>query len=517
LRKLEALKGAILESALDCIITVDAQGRIRELNPAAEQTFGSPRSTLVGRPLLQFIRLPRLAETDPTAAGQPGPIPGLILGQRMEGTGVRADGTEFPIEVAIVATGADGDSCFTVYLHDLSGRKQMEDELRRQAEALREAARRKDEFLAMLAHELRNPLAAISSASALASRASDRGDFAWGTEVINRNVQKLAHLIDDLLDVSRLMHGKVELRKKLVDAATILDRAIEVVQPSLEAKRQHLETYYPQGCLWLEGDPTRLEQVVANLLLNAVQYSEVGGRIELGAERSDPDPEVVITLRDEGAGIGPELLPRIFDLFAQGDRSLARTEGGLGIGLTVVKTLVELHGGSVTATSAGPDQGSEFVVRLPAVDSPSPALAPAPKPPPDPGRPSRGHRILVVDDNVDLTRGLSILLRRFGYEVEAVHDGVTAIEAVRAQRPEVVLLDIGLPGMDGYEVARRLRLEEGLDEATIIAITGYGQEEGRRLSRAAGFNHHLIKPVQIDDLVSLLRRQDQGLVPANGS
>ena len=509
LRKMEALKTTILESALDGIITFDDQGRIRELNPAAEQTFGSPRSTLVGRPFAEFVRLCRAPETDPTT-------PEAMLGRRIEGTGRRADGTEFPVEVAVAVTGADAELSFTAYLHDLSDRKQLEDELRRQAEALREAARRKDEFLAMLAHELRNPLAAIRSAAELVTPDSDRREFGWGADVINRNVQHLARLIDDLLDVSRLTHGKIELRRKVLDTATILDRAVEAIRPRLEEKHQHLEASVPRGCLWLEGDLTRLEQVVWNLLINAVQYSEAGGRIELIAQRSDPAQEIVITVRDEGAGIGPELLPHVFELFTQGDRSLARTEGGLGIGLTVVKTLTEMHGGSATAASAGPGRGSEFVVRLPAVASPLPRPAPAPMPP-DRERSRPGSRILVVDDNVDLTRGLSILLRRFGYEVEAAYDGVAAIEAARAQRPEVVLLDIGLPGMDGYEVARRLRLEEGLREATIIAITGYGQEDGHRLSRAAGFNHHLIKPVQIDDLVSLLRRKEPGLLPAKST
>ncbi|HZW32514.1 MAG TPA: ATP-binding protein, partial [Isosphaeraceae bacterium] len=516
LRKMEAFKGAILESALDGIITFDDQGRIRELNPAAAGTFGSPRSTLLGRRFAELVRLPRLSEREPLIPVPGQSIPGALLGQRMEVTGVRADGSEFPVEVTVAVTGPDAEPSFTAYLHDLSGRRQLEDELRRQAEALREAARLKDEFLAMLAHELRNPLAAISSAATLAAQASDRGDFCWSAEVIGRNVQKLARFIDDLLDVSRLTHGKIELRKTVVDAATILDRAVEAIRPLREQKHQHLEASFPRGCLWLEGDATRLEQVVSNLLINAVQYSDDGGRIELRAERSEAGTEIRITVRDHGAGIGPELLPHVFELFAQGDRSLARTEGGLGIGLTVVKTLTELHGGTVTASSAGLGRGSEFVLSLPAADAPRPVPSPAPTPTAGEG-PSPASRILVVDDNVDLTRGLSVLLRRFGYEVEAVYDGVAAIEAARAKRPEVVLLDIGLPGIDGYEVARRLRLEEGLDEATIIAITGYGQEEGHRLSRAAGFNHHLIKPVQIDDLVSLLRRPEQDWIPAHST
>jgi CheY-like chemotaxis protein len=268
-----------------------------------------------------------------------------------------------------------------------------------------------------------------------------------------------------------------------------------------------------RGSLWVEGDPTRLEQIVSSLLLNSVQYSMEGSRIAVIGERSEGGEGVVIVVRDEGAGIRPELLPRVFDLFTQGDRSLARTEGGLGVGLTLVKTLTELHGGSVTAASEGPGKGSEFRVRLPAAAIAEPIGRGRAESAPGPAQnnPRRGNRILVVDDNEDLTRGLSILLSRIGYEVRAAYDGASAIEAARAHQPQVVLLDIGLPGMDGYEVARRLRHEEGFRDTTIIAITGYGQEEGCRQSRAAGFNHHLIKPVQFDALVSLLSQTGERL------
>jgi signal transduction histidine kinase len=384
---------------------------------------------------------------------------------------------------------------------EIMARNRLEDELRRQAEALRETSRRKDEFLAMLAHELRNPLAALSGAAAIAARSSDPDDLEWSRNAIERNIKQLARLIDDLLDVSRVTQGKVELRKEEFEMSSAIDQAVDSIQYLLATKGHQIAVSLERGSLWVDADSARLQQVVACLLTNAIQYSEEGSYIRLRAHRQDG--EVLISVRDQGQGIGPELLPHVFDLFKQGDRSLARTEGGLGIGLTMVKALAELHGGSVSAASEGKGRGSEFVVRLPAARRAQPAAL---EPFKAPGAKRSANRILVVDDNVDLSRALTTLLSRFGYEAQAVNDGQTAIEAARALRPEVVLLDLGLPGIDGYEVARRLRREEGVQDATIIAITGYGQEDGGRYSREEGFNHHLIKPVQIEALVELLER-----------
>ena len=381
-----------------------------------------------------------------------------------------------------------------------SARKRLEDELRRQAEELRDGSRRKDEFLAMLAHELRNPLAAISGAFAISARSPVAEDLEWSRGAIDRNIKQLARLIDDLLDVSRVTRGKIELRKERFDVATVIDQAVDSIQYLLAPKGQQLGVSVARGSLWVDADTARLQQILANLLTNAIQYSEAGSYISLRAQRRDG--EIVISVRDSGQGIRPDLLPHVFDLFTQGDRSLARTDGGLGIGLTMVKTLAEMHGGTVTATSDGPGKGSEFVVCLPSLETRDKVAAGQPSSTPAAHR--RGNRVLIVDDNVDLTRALTTLLSRFGYEVRAVHDGYSAIEAARTHQPEVVLLDIGLPGMDGYEVARRLRLEEGFHDAMIIAITGYGQEDGYNHSRAEGFNHPLIKPVQIEPLVELL-------------
>jgi signal transduction histidine kinase/CheY-like chemotaxis protein len=372
--------------------------------------------------------------------------------------------------------------------------------LREQADELAELSRRKDEFLAMLAHELRNPLAALSGAVAISARSTDPEDLQWSRDSIQRNINKLARLIDDLLDVSRVTQGKIGLQKEHFEASSVIDEAVDSIQYLLASKGHQIAVSVARGSLWVSADPTRLQQIVSNLLTNAIQYSEDGSFIRLRAERCDG--EVVISVRDRGQGIRPELLPHVFELFTQGDRSLARTEGGLGIGLTMVKALVELHGGTITASSAGAGQGSEFVLRLPfvqqevAVDLPDSGQEPA----------RTGSCVLVVDDNVDLSRALTTLLRRFGYDARGVHDGQSAIEAARALRPDAVVLDLGLPGLDGYEVARRLRREEGFHETKIIAITGYGQKDGVAYSLEGGFNHHLIKPIQIESLVALLEK-----------
>ncbi len=377
---------------------------------------------------------------------------------------------------------------------DVTAQKQVE-------EALKESDRRKDEFLAMLAHELRNPLSAISNAVELTGKA---GWESWTQLVMERQVRHLARMIDDLLDVARISRGKIQLRRERVDLVPVLEAAVATVRPLVEKRKHRLEVAIAPTALWVEGDPTRLEQVVVNLLINAAKYTESGGRLGLVAERSGD--EVVVRVRDNGVGIPPESLGVMFEPFAQGDRSLARSEGGLGIGLTLVKGLVQLHGGGVEAASEGPGRGSEFTVWLPAVASAEkPAVGVIA---PRSVRPARGpsRRILVVDDNADSARGLARLLKLLGHDVRTAHDGPEALEAAESQHPEYVLLDIGLPGMDGYELARRLREGRLGAVATLIAVSGYGQEEDRRRSRAAGIDHHLVKPVDHKELLSLLAR-----------
>ena len=367
---------------------------------------------------------------------------------------------------------------------------------------LRGNDRRKDEFLAMLAHELRNPLAAISNATRLIVGGGFAEHGAWSLGVIGRQLHHLTRLIEDLLDVSRISRGKIELRRDLIEASSILDSAAATVRPLVEERHHALELAVDRGGLWVHADPTRLEQVVVNLLNNAAKYSEDGGLVRLSA--AVEGDQVVIRVVDRGLGIPPEKLPQMFELFAQGDRSLARSEGGLGIGLTVVKKLVELHGGTIQARSDGPGHGSEFAVRLPAAaPAATPADAGPAAPPAAPPEPRRA-RILVVDDNVDTARGMTRLLKLVGHTTGTAHSGPEAIEAARRLRPEVVLLDIGLPGMSGYEVAAALRREESCRDAIIIAVSGYGQDEDRRRSREAGFDHHLLKPLDHDALLEII-------------
>ncbi len=366
-------------------------------------------------------------------------------------------------------------------------------------EELRGNDRRKDEFLAMLAHELRNPLAAISNAVGVTTRSNHPEHLDWSMQVIARQIKHLTRLIDDLLDVSRISRGKIELRRDVLDATPILDSAVATVRPLADERKHTFDVRIDRGNLWVNADPTRLEQVVVNLLNNAAKYSENGGHIELTARRDEAD--VVIIVKDRGVGIAPEKLPAMFELFAQGDRSLARSEGGLGIGLTIVKKLVEMHGGNIAAASGGVGLGSEFSIRLPA--APQATVAPA-RAVGSAEAASRKTRILVVDDNMDTARGMVRLLKLLGHEVVTAHDGLGALDLAQEHRPEFILLDIGLPGMDGYEVATRLRREESCKNSLIIAVSGYGQDEDRRRSKEAGFDHHLIKPLDHDDLLSLL-------------
>lgn len=374
-------------------------------------------------------------------------------------------------------------------------------ERREAEEQLREADRRKDEFLAMLAHELRNPLSAIAHGIEILERPSvDEADRAWARDVVFRQVNHLARLIDDLLDVSRVSRGKIELKTQWIEATPVLRHALDTVQPLMNERKHRVDASFGPGGLEVEADPTRLEQIFVNLLTNAAKYTDPGGHIALVARRQGDHLE--FTVRDNGIGISPDRLPEMFELFAQGDRSLARSEGGLGIGLTLVKALTEMHGGTLAARSDGPGLGSEFTIRLPAAAPGAAHVRDA-----DPlarNRTTRHRRILIVDDNIDAARGLSRLLRITGHEVEAVHTGPEGIEMARSSRPEVILLDIGLPGMDGYEVARRLRREPGFTATTIIAISGYGQDEDRRRSREAGFDHHLVKPIEPPALMALL-------------
>jgi PAS domain S-box-containing protein len=376
-------------------------------------------------------------------------------------------------------------------------------ERKRAEEALREADRRKDEFLAMLAHELRNPLAPIRTANRILQEAGPADPlFERNRGIIERQVEKMARLVDDLLDVSRITRGQVRLERGPADLREVVAHAVEAAHPLIEAQGHELSLCLPEAPVVIEADRLRLEQVVTNLLNNAARYTDCGGRITAELQRAGS--EAVLRVRDTGRGIGPELLPHVFELFTQGERGLDRSQGGVGIGLTLVKRLVELHGGTVDAMSDGPGRGAEFIVRLPigtALDEEGGANRP------DPHERSAGavcgssaamgrsRRVLVVDDNRDGADALVELLELWGYEAHAVYDGARALEAARRLRPAVVFLDIGMPGTDGYQVARQLRGDPELRSAALVALTGYGRSEDRERAAEAGFDLHLTKPV----------------------
>jgi PAS domain S-box-containing protein len=369
---------------------------------------------------------------------------------------------------------------------------------------LRESDRRKDEFLATLAHELRNPLAPIRNAlHILKTPTVDAAVAERSREMMERQVHHLVRLVDDLLDVSRVMRGKIELRTEQVDIASLLARAVETAQPLLEAQGHQLTVRLPSEALLVEADPVRLAQVFANLLTNAAKYTEANGHIELTAQRDGE--QALLRVRDNGIGISADMLPRIFALFVQADPTTTRAQGGLGIGLTLVKSLVEMHHGSVEAHSEGLGKGSEFVVRLPLATARRQELATQETLHDQrPVVPFLGRRLLVVDDNKDAADSLATMLRLQGHEVRVVHSGAAALKTAASYRPDLVLLDIGMPGMDGYEVARRLRQQPGLENLRLAALTGWGQQQDRRRSAEAGFDHHLVKPVEPKTLEKLL-------------
>ncbi len=377
---------------------------------------------------------------------------------------------------------------------DITDRKHME-------EALREADRRKDEFLAMLGHELRNPLAPLRSVTEILLRHEPKGDVRERAyQMMGRQVGHLTRLVDDLLDVSRITRGLVDLRRERVNLAGVAEQAVEMVTPVVEGRGHDLQLSLPRKAPEVEGDPARLTQVVFNLLNNAAKYTDAGGKIWLTVERAGD--RAVIRVRDNGPGMPAGLVPRVFDLFTQGDRTPDRSQGGLGLGLTLVKRLVEMHGGTVEARSGGPGKGSEFTVRLPAL----PAEETQPARPRGAGPPQTAQvgRALVIDDNVDVAESMTWTLKGLAREIKVVHSGPSALELVRTWPPDLILCDIGMPGMDGYETCRRLRQVPGLGTTLIAAVSGYAQEEGGRRSAEAGFDRHLVKPVGRDSVAELV-------------
>jgi PAS domain S-box-containing protein len=493
LRESEARYRDLFENANDIIYTLDLDGRVTSVNKRAEQTFGYSRTEIFGRNAGELVPPeyhPRMQEAlRRKLAGDVGPT---IYEVEVFGR----DGRRVPVEVSsrLIVRGGRPVGVQGI-ARDITERKRAE-------EALKEADRRKDEFLATLAHELRNPLAPIRTAAAILKEL-DRPEprLAQVREMIERQVTHLARLVDDLLDVSRISRGRALLRKVRLDLVPLVGAAVEDHRPLLEGAGLKLSVELPRGPLWVEGDPTRLAQVVGNLLHNAHKFTDAGGLVAVRLSADEGGGTAALSVRDTGIGLGADILGRLFEPFSQADRSLARSRGGLGLGLALVKGLTELHGGAVRAHSPGAGLGSEFTVRLPLCARPSEAANESSE------RPARRKalRVLIIEDNRDAAESLRLLLQVSGHEAAAAHTGAEGVTTAREFRPDVVLCDIGLPGgMDGYDVARALRADPELSAVTLLALSGYGQEEDRRRARQAGFDRHLTKPVDPQALMELL-------------
>ena len=490
----------VVDTTPALIARFDRNLRIVWANKNYAARFDKQPEEVVGRSLPEIVGPGVFAILEPATArvlaGEPidleMEVPYLTLGPRW---------MHFVVSPTFDPAGAV-DGCVAVITDNTHLRK-LEIERARALAKLREADRRKDEFLAMLSHELRNPMAPILTAVEILRLAPDDAETSTTARaVIERQVLHMKRLLDDLLDVSRVSQGKIALRREVLDLGTVLQRAIEVSQPLMAERAQRLSVTSASGAILVDADPVRLVQVFGNLLNNAAKYSEPGGAIEISTVVEDG--EAIVRVRDHGVGMTPDLIERAFDLFAQDTRSLDRAQGGIGIGLTMVRSLVKLHGGSVQAFSEGPGLGCEIVVRLPrasqgtdeSADGP-PAGGDQPRSAVAPG--SRPLRVLVVDDNVDAATSLADLLTLLGHEVAVAHDGSGALAMAERTRPELVFIDIGLPRMDGYELATALRAT-GLDRAALVAVTGHGRVEDVQRARDRGFDRHVVKPVDLAEL-----------------
>jgi PAS domain S-box-containing protein len=491
----------VLEAVEDAILACDPEGRLTLVNHAARQFFGLPAT---GLPPDRMPHGPICHHPD----GRPMAAHDMPLERALRGEHVKQ------VEVMIRVPGAPPRHVLAsgqalrdetghmlgavVSLHDISASREAA-LLRESRQQLAEIDRRKTEFLATLAHELRNPLAPISNGLHLLRLSSDEGARAKAREMMDRQLRHLVHLVDDLLDIARISSNKVELRLEPLDLASVLASGVETSAPLIAANGHTLDLRVPSRPLTVNADPTRLAQIVSNLLNNAAKYTPHGGRIELAA--AEEDGQAVIRVKDSGVGIPADALTKVFEMFTQVGRDAQKSHGGLGIGLALVKRLVELHGGTVEANSDGADQGSMFVVRLPIAQTTGAG---------DEGTPgqrataSASFRVLVVDDNVDAAESLAALLEIDGHEARIAHDGETAVRMAAEFRPRVVFLDIGMPGKDGYQVARELRQLDATRDAILVALTGWGAQEDRARTRGAGFDHHLTKPAGLAAVEALL-------------
>ncbi len=485
----------VVEAVRDyAIFLLDPDGRVVSWNAGAERIKGYTAREVIGQSFSVFYPPDVVASGHPQRELETARRDGRF---EEEGWRVRKDGSLFWANVVITALSDSSGrhQGFLKITRDLTGQRRVE--------ALELAERRMNEFLAMLGHELRNPLAPIRNALAVMHmKPVADPNLQWARDVIDRQLRQLTRMVDDLIDVSRITSGNIALNKEPLELAVVVARGVEASRPLIDAKRQHLEIDYSRSAVLVEGDLARLAQVVTNLLNNAARFTPEDGTIRLSV--SAAGDQAVLSVRDNGAGIDPALRPHIFDLFRQGDSSLDRAAGGLGIGLTIVQRLAQMHGGTVDVLSEGPGRGSEFVVRLPRLDALPPRMftpsgritpiAPAATP----------RRVLVVDDSPDSAESMAAVLRLAGHEVRVALSGPSAIALAGQFRPEVALLDIGIPGMTGYEVAVALRELPGLEALVLIAMTGYGQAQDRLRSREAGFHHHLVKPVDIANVQQIL-------------
>lgn len=493
---------AIIQQVKDyAIFSIDVAGRCRTWNEGvqrilgftAEQFIGSDVSTLIFTPEAQLDGVPQRELEQAATTGQANDDRWMR----------RCDGTLFFATGITTALRNENDELigFVKVMRDQTQWKQLQSQLQQTVAELARTDRHRSEFIAMLAHELRNPLAPLRHAVHMLPRvAGDQQELASVIAMMERQVSHMGRLIDDLMDVGRLTHGRIELRRQVIDVGSTIASAVEAVRAQFDDKGHQLDVSAGAEPIHVNADPTRLTQVIVNLLNNAAKFTPPPGHVWLATEREAN--EVVIRVRDTGIGLELDEQLQIFELFAQIDVSMERTQGGLGIGLSLVRQLVELHGGSIAVHSAGRGQGSEFIVRLPT------AVEPPPQAPRASDRTDRvpPRRVLVVDDNIDAAHSLATLLRLGGHDVQVAHDGGEALQMATAQQPEVVVLDIGLPVMNGFDVAKRLRQQRG-DAKTplLVALTGWGQPEDRERSFEAGFDAHLVKPVAPPALDELLR------------
>jgi PAS domain S-box-containing protein len=484
-----------LVSIGDGVIATDAEGRVTLLNPVAEALTGWESAQATGQPLQNIFAI----VNEQTRQEVENPVAkvlrlGHIVGLANHTLLLAREGQARPIDDSAAPIRNEQGQTVGVVLvfRDVTERRRTE-------ETLREADRKKDEFLAILAHELRNPLAPIRNGLQIVRLADERAVREQALQMMERQLGQMVRLVDDLLDISRISRNKLELRKANIPLAAVIDNAVETARPLIDTRGHTLTVRLPAEPVSLDADLTRLAQVFWNLLNNSAKYTDPGGRIELAAERQDSS--VVVTVRDNGIGIPADEIDSLFTLFSQVDLSLERAQGGLGIGLALVKGLVEMHGGSVAVESDGVGKGSTFTVRLPVALAEEPAAMP---PTVDHLASASKRRVLVVDDNRDAAASLAMMLTLAGHDTRTAHDGLQALELADAFRPDVILLDIGLPKLNGYDTCRRIREQPWGREIFTVAVTGWGQEDDRRRAQAAGFDQHLVKPVEFAALAQLL-------------